>query len=88
MKNDFLQFVMDVAKNYRLDINVIDRDADPARPGYDGKTLLDYIRDEVSRMRTSGGTGQQVTDLEKTLVMLRRDYGAKYASELQTRAPR
>ena len=64
-----------------MDINIVDRDGDPTS-SHDGKTLLDYIRDEITRLESNGFTGKQVTDLKTMLLIFRRDYGAKYAGDL------
>lgn len=80
VQHDFADLILDLAKNYRLDINFID----PAVGG----TVLDYTQGEIDRLKAKQiDNGAQVKALESIYRSLRREAGAKHARELSGRLP-
>lgn len=72
-KNYYL-FVDQVIDNYKLDINF----KDPS----DGKTLLDFVKDEVSRYGKIPGQNDKVKELDNLYKHLRTNLKAKHSNEV------
>ena len=71
---NFPSFIDYVVKHYGLNINKPDV--------ADGKTLLDYVQDEIRRMEGLSGQAQKVTELRNVYRHLKNDLGARHAAEL------
>ena len=71
---DFPMFVDSVVRRYNLDINF----KDPA----DGKTLLDFVKDEIARFKKMGGNESKVRELEDIYGHFKNDLKAKHSHEL------
>lgn len=74
VKKDFTEFILDVAKNYKLNINRIDR--------ADGTTVLDYVQAEIAKARQSDKSADYIRHLESVYKQLRNELGARHRTEL------
>lgn len=72
--NRFSGFVDSVVKQYNLDINF----KDPA----DGKTVLDFIKEETARSQRMANSKERVKELEELYKHFRVNLKAKHAHEI------
>ena len=71
---NFQDFIDSVVNNFGLNINI----KDPS----DGKTLLDFTRDEMNKYKGNSDYPEKSGELEKIYAHLKDDLHAKHASEL------
>lgn len=73
--NSYNTFIDSMVSNFLIDINKID----PS----DGKTLLDFVKEEINRYGAMPEQNSRVEELKTIYKHLRNDLGAKHASELK-----
>ena len=74
VNQEFEYFIDGVVEEFGLDINL----KDPA----DGKTLLDFVLDEIKRYKKNPEFQDKVKELEKIYNHLKKNLKAKHANEL------
>lgn len=74
VNQEFELFIDEVVEDFGLDINL----KDPA----DGKTLLDFVLDEVKRYKKDPDYKKKVKELERIYNHLKNDLKAKHAKDL------
>lgn len=68
--SNFMPFLDGLVKDYDIDINF----QDPA----DGKNVLDFTKDEIDRLKQSGGQSERVAELESIYDYLKSELKAKH----------
>jgi hypothetical protein len=74
VNQEFEYFVDGMVKEFGININI----KDPA----DGKTLLDFVSDEINRYKKSPEYQYKVKKLQEIYNHFKNDYGAKHSKDL------